>query len=101
MRYILRYERLLGRRGEPMSERSDVDEDLLRIHAVCGYLRSRPERSCKLCPATVTDPEFGECIPGCVALAREVINLAVHGHPHGAKGIALHGQKWRKHFNDE
>jgi hypothetical protein len=46
-------------------------------------------------------PQYGECVPGCVGLAEEVINIAVYGHPHGEEGAKLHGQKWREHFNDE
>lgn len=83
-------------------ERSPASEEhLFRVHAVCRYLRNRPDEPCQLCPATFTDPIHGECMLGCVALAEEVINIAVHGHPHGEKGIELHGQKWRERFNDE
>lgn len=81
-----------------------LDERLFRIHAVCRYLRYRPDEPCKRCPLTFIDPrrpEDGECQKGCVGLAEEVINIAVHGHPHGERGIELHGQKWRERFNVE
>ncbi len=76
-----------------------ADEHLFRIHAVCRYLRYRPDEPCLRCPLTCTDGQYGEMKRGCVALAEEVINIAVHGHPHGERGIELHGQKWRERFN--
>lgn len=84
-----------------MNEPLSSDEHLFRVHAICRYLRGRPDSPCELCPATFTEPNYGQCVRGCFALAEEVLNIAAYGHPHGEKGIELHGQKWREHFNAE
>lgn len=77
------------------------NQRLFRIHAICRYLAHRPDEPCKLCPATFTDPNHGECVRGCFGLAEEVYNIATHGHPHGQEGIDLHGDKWRETCNAE
>jgi hypothetical protein len=77
------------------------EEYLLRIHAICRYLRYRPDGPCNRCPATFTDPIHGECIRGCFSLAEEVSNIAVHGNPWGEKATQPGIKRFRETFNVE
>ena len=68
-----------------------------RVHAVCEYLRlSRDPKhwDCKRCPAWAPSP-YGRVTRMCYRLAKEVINIAKHGHPRGKKATRAQIQQWR------
>lgn len=77
----------------------DMTERLLRIHAICRYLRDL--KPCELCPPTFTDPIHGECVRMCFSLAEEVSNIAVHGNPWGERASEAGIKKFRETFNAE
>lgn len=69
-----------------------------RVHAVCNRLRNK---RCRLCPARFKDEHYGPMIHGCYALASELINIVVNGHPWSKKAPRKNIRAWRKRFNHE
>ena len=77
----------------------EESERLLRIHAICRYLRGRPDEPCQLCPAHYTEAHYGECVKGCFHLAQEVYQIAVYGNPWGERAQESGIKRFRETFN--
>ena len=73
-----------------------TDEQLLRTHAVCTYLRGK---QCDRCPR-FSEYVYGKAMRGCFALANEICNIAQHGNPWGKNGDDASVVRWRTIFND-
>lgn len=69
-----------------------------RVHALCERLRDKP---CLRCPASEPMPPYGRCQKMCYGLAKEALNIAMHGNPWGRRGVSKHVKRWRKNFNTE
>lgn len=71
-----------------------------RVHAICNVLRNK---ACERCPSREAFPPHGNGTRGCYMLAKEVLNIAVHGNPWGDKKRNSSGgvKRWRKRFNRE
>lgn len=62
-----------------------MDEQLLRLHAICTLIRQHQFAGvddsiarCYRCPQKFVDPHYGEGVQGCMLLAQDVYKAA-HG----------------------
>ena len=71
-----------------------------KVHAMCQRMRDginlRRETLCKLCPAWEQTPGHGKTQRMCYSIAKETMNIAVHGNPWGRN--AKHAKSWRKRW---
>lgn len=69
-----------------------------RIHAICEYLNRSKEKACQRCPASEPMPPYGKCQRFCYGIAKEVLDIAIHGNPWGKGTTRKNVARWRKNL---